>query len=237
MTLDRRGDGHATPAPFRSDPGWRKVMPVILQPHEVRSAVAGRLAQVRFLPVQAETPRLVCRTCGVTEREFKTGLCRSPGEGGLDWTEVGPIPYRVDNRLWVRERLTRVDHHWTYVADDTVVPWPARRFIAGLDRDTLQSLTMPRDASRLTLDVSAVRIVRLRDMTETDAVAEGAYRDSEGQWRMGSGSIWPGTRDGTALQAAREAWAIRHGVGAWDADPWTVVLTVSVVRANVDHLT
>ncbi len=102
--------------------------------------------------------------------------------------------------------------------------------------EKLSALTMPKETSRLVLDVSAVRIERLQDMAEADAVAEGAHHDSEGQWTMGAGTPWPGTRDGTALQAAREAWAIRHGAGAWDLNPWTAVLTVAVLRANIEQL-
>lgn len=64
--------------------------------------------------------------------------------------------------------------------------------------------SMPRWASRLTLAVAAVRVVRLTDLAPDDALRLGA-RPTPG-------------RSGRGVYAAR--WNARHGAGAWDADPW-----------------
>jgi hypothetical protein len=68
---------------------------------------------------------------------------------------------------------------------------------------------MPRWASRLTLDVTAVRVERLQDITEDDARAEGF--DSR--------------------TAIADAWTAMHGAGSWDANPW--VWCIQFKRAEV----
>lgn len=89
------------------------------------------------------------------------------------------------------------------------------------------SLFMPRAASRITLDVTNVRVERLQDITLADELAEGApidhsYRDTS---RDGSGS--PMIRIGPGQWVTPRGWYHRlwdalNGPGAWDANPWVV---------------
>ena len=81
-------------------------------------------------------------------------------------------PYGVPgDRLWVREAWRLPDgapKGWVdYRADDT--------------RDGFKwkpSIHMPRWASRITLEVTDVRVERLQDISEADAMAEGVRRRS-----------------------------------------------------------
>jgi hypothetical protein len=114
--------------------------------------------------------------------------------------------------------------------------------------------TMPRWASRITLEVTDVRVERLQDITEADAVAEGLLaREGDGAG-PGPGYKWRGTgyhgagftKSGeptfhtpgvngrcscavggpTPAQCAyREYWDARHGRGSWAANPWVWALT------------
>jgi len=95
-----------------------------------------------------------------------------------------------------------------------------------------QAMHMPRWASRLTLTVTGVRVQRLQDISEADAVAEGVIHDGFGGWRGHEGTIgYP-----TAIWAYHHLWNSLHGPGAWDANPWVVALTFTVQRGNIDQL-
>ena len=91
---------------------------------------------------------------------------------------------------------------------------------------------MPRWASRLTLEVVSVRVERLQDITEADAVAEGVDPGAPwfppGQWeppdedprQVGYG------RGSFALQNYRNLWDHINGKRSpWASNPWVWVIT------------
>lgn len=72
------------------------------------------------------------------------------------------------------------------------------------------AIFMPRAASRITLEVTGVRVERLQDISEADAAAEG----------------WPGPDADNSIQSAypiawySQLWESINGPGSWDANPW-----------------
>lgn len=72
-------------------------------------------------------------------------------------------PFRKDDVLWVRETFAHpAKHTFWYKADSKVqnILWRP-------------SIHMPREAARIFLRVTGVRVERLKDITEEDAKAEG----------------------------------------------------------------
>lgn len=146
-----------------------------------------------------------------------------------------PAPYRIGDRLWARETWqvpALCDPQ--YRATDTVRvghwnpesgPWRS-------------PIHMPRWASRLTLTVSEVRVQRLQEISEEDAVAEGikvvnpaaGYYVSpahpDGKHRFGDNAYEMFCHLWDSLNASR-------GYG-WDANPWVAALTFTVERRNID---
>jgi hypothetical protein len=81
------------------------------------------------------------------------------------------------------------------------------------------SIHMPRWASRITLEVTGVRIERLHDISEEDAKAEGAaYRISDGGDLAGAFSHVDTTINYRAHFA--DLWRSINGAASWDANPW-----------------
>lgn len=99
---------------------------------------------------------------------------------------------------------------WRYEADGGPGADPHARREAGAAPawHKRNALFMPRAASRIVLQIAAVRIERLQEIRAGDALAEG---------------IVPGTVDDPVL-AYRAVWERINGAGSWEADPlvWVV---------------
>lgn len=85
------------------------------------------------------------------------------------------------------------------------------------------SIHMPKDAARIWLKVTDVRVEHLQDITEDEAKAEGA------NWKNGKNVGWEEKMKRTAVDRFAEIWNStikksdleRYG---WDANPWVWVI-------------
>ena len=166
--------------------------------------------------------------------------------GGAFLTEEHQCPYGDPrDRLWVREAWRVPDSLDGYSGFDIAErcieagyrkPWAPIRFEADGALNSAKdwhefgatpgestpgryrhARFMPRWASRITLEVTGVRVERLRDISEADAVAEGIEQSPRtGGWLPGNCAEpeW----------AFRELWEQINGVGSWDANPWVWVV-------------
>ncbi len=130
---------------------------------------------------------------------------------------------QVGDRLWVRETwqgpLVAEEHFEDYRANADKFQTPefceyaadggARPEFCDLDDNARQgwrpSIHMPRWASRITLEITGVRVERLQDISETDAIAEGGTEHFNIDW---FGPLW----------------ASIYGVDSWNANPWVWVI-------------
>lgn len=158
-------------------------------------------------------------------------------------------PYYAGDRLWVRETTIITPKRWndgtgcTHTdadGDPRIVQYlathPDREAADDYKLKATPSIFMPRWACRLTLDVAAVRVERLQEISEDDAKAEGArFKDfGLGKWKQQRPG-WsmldphPWTSDaclGSARHAFGNFWNKlneKRGFG-WDANPmvWVV---------------
>jgi hypothetical protein len=137
---------------------------------------------------------------------------------GFKWEDdqcmyrVRPI-WEIGDRLWVREAFTD-DLKIYYCASE-----PAN------DRINWRSpLHMPRWASRLTLEVTGVKVELVQEISEEDAEAEGCEETCVGQ-------IIAPARGNFAL-----LWNSIHGPSAWEENKWVYALTFTVHKGNIDAL-
>ena len=160
------------------------------------------------------------------------------------------------DRLWVREEHFRFGHwepvpgvrtkggrqKWKFVADTPEVryndnaPEAFRKGRHHKDPETPAwhkrlARFMPRSASRITLELTAVRVERLQDISEADAVAEGIIPVPKTHaWGH---QFWRDYRlsgDGTfcvdnPIDSYRSLWESLNGPGSWDANPYVWVET------------
>lgn len=83
------------------------------------------------------------------------------------------------------------------------------------------SIHMPRWASRITLEITDVRVQRLQEISEADAMAEGIGRYDNGTFGLNDPGACMGT---TAVVAYMRLWESINGPGSWEASPWVWVL-------------
>lgn len=148
-----------------------------------------------------------------------------------DWSTEIECPYGVSgDRLWVKE--TFAYSVGESVPDGGKVEMRAYRSDFGDDATCpvgkwKPSIFMHRALSRVTLEITDVRVERLQDISEADAFAEGideegeAYSKAE-HFQLGGSNIRGGT---PAVFAYADLWESINGEGSWAANPYVWVLT------------
>jgi len=150
----------------------------------------------------------------------------------------------VGDRLWVREAF-RVHSRATDVA--TLVykaseqqSWtqqthrvPIEKCIkpAVVDKWT-PSIHMPRWASRITLEITGVRVERLQDISEHDSVAEGVPPAGDLLPDYPDTYLTPKGDFATAKVAFQRLWASIYGADSWQANPWVWVIEFKRVEVE-----
>lgn len=169
--------------------------------------------------------------------------------------DIRPNGFARGDRCWVREAHALVPRtaYRGSVGTGTIQQiehptdgYTAAVFREGFDRSGSPpwrpSIHMPRWASRLTLTVTDVRVQRLQEISEADALAEGIERMKSGRGYYDHTVSKAMVRAGIWHRRASEAFAslwdslnASRGFG-WDANPWVVALTFSVEQRNIDKV-
>ncbi len=223
-----------------------KETPILFTGGMVRAILDGRKTQTRRI-VKLPKDR------GTWEQSlFEGSQCvDSKGRPGRDMvcisnTTTGKTiacPYgQPGEYLWVRETWAigfSTDNAW-HATDDRIksIAEPqrySRRYAAdgtkGFWGKWRPSIFMPRWACRLRLELTDVRVERLQEITEADAIAEGVQplkktaphcRQFYKSYRLsGDGTFC----ERTAMDSYRTLWESINGEGSWAANPWVWVLT------------
>ena len=158
--------------------------------------------------------------------------------------QPGPIacPYgRPSDRHWVQEPWRVSSAH----DDLPVCALPrglAIEYLADgpniFDGKTRPSSHMPRWASRITLEVTGVRVQRLRDMNEADALAEGIIQlplqaGQSGAW-WSADPAQPALHGRTPIDAFRLLWESIYGQGSWSDNPRVWAIS-SLIHSQSQH--
>ena len=79
------------------------------------------------------------------------------------------------------------------------------------------SIHMPRWASRITLEVTAIRIERLQDISDQDCWAEGIEPMPDTHGWLARAAEYP-------REAFADLWVETSGDGSWEVNPWVWVI-------------
>ena len=136
------------------------------------------------------------------------------------------VPFnRPADRLWVRETWSVSSAHDYLSPKD--IPSSARVDYAAdgssgyIFSKKRPSIFMPRWASRITLEITAIRAERLQDISGPDCWAEGIAHAG-----------WDPERYGSVVECYRDLWQSIHGPGSWDANPWLWVIQFQRIQQS-----
>ncbi|MES2814496.1 MAG: hypothetical protein V4720_06340 [Pseudomonadota bacterium] len=210
--------------------------PIIFSAPMVRALLEGRKSQTRRVlnpqPDLTDADRVRCV-------EWK----------GAIYSGNTRILYAPGDRLYVREAWRTARAYDDLVPSEMAGEEPVKYEADGAEQmwgwpDLFQpgryrhARFMPRWASRITLGVTEVRVQRLQEISEADAVAEGIERARSGRFYDPTVSRGTAAHLGGMHLSARSAyevlWNSLHGPDAWDANPWVVAVSFTVERRNID---
>ena len=218
--------------------------PILFSAPMVRALLAGKKTQTRRVVKSVELARGGARGVRVAPSTF----CYLDFDGvpGLSWRPFGgcpTVPYPPEkvaaaspygapgDRLWVRETWALVDDRSKPATTRSGVLYRAtdrrERSFSGSEK-WRPSIHMPRWASRITLEVTGVRVERLQDISEEDAKAEGAaHRIAPGGDLSAVFDALPGEKAVPIGYRAhfRDLWESINGADSWASNPWVWVVS------------
>lgn len=212
--------------------------PILFNSEMVRAILEGRKTQTRRVVKKAE----------LDSRIYYNPVIVS-GYGG--WVnEHGrprPCPYGAPgDRLYIKEKWATspcldksnaadierraLDANYSkpwaplyYFADDTFDNWDKTTWGDYIGR-LRHARFMPRWASRITLEITGVRVERVQDISEEDAKAEGATPD---HFENASFQTGPSGKNNPFIRGFWQLWDSINGkdeTKSWDANPWVWVV-------------
>lgn len=215
-----------------------KERPILFSGPMVRAILDGRKTQTRRMLTYKHAKRLGLETCGEE-------LVTSDGpywDGSFEGGKVPWCPYgQPGEQLWVREtyaleqdadgcKPSDVSSCTWYSADgEDGVAHATGAYPVGRPRGKWRpSIHMPRWASRITLEITGVRVERLNEISEVDAQAEGVepdMLDSGGVTPWGVGIDVPCYSEGFV-----DLWQSINGPDSWSLNPWVWVIEFEKVK-------
>ena len=168
-----------------------KERPILFSEPMVRAILAGTKTQTR----RVVKPR----------RDLDIGCELAPCElaGEVNAGDYFNAAFQPGDHLWVRETHTFCPRSsrlktWSHTPEDARV---------------IEVGGQQRDQGRITLEVTGVRVERLKNISETDAIAEGAPWAACGAPQEGSHQV-----------GFAHLWESINGPGSWDTNPWVWVI-------------
>ena len=220
-----------------------KERPILFSALMVRAILDVRKTQTRrvmkFQPPSSDYQ--LSRLMDTTDRTLRKHI------GKLHWVKMDGLnivdetpdyflcPYgEIGDRLWIKETYCKHGALISYKADDDwIAEYRKSSDFNVIDNPKWEpSIYMPRIASRITLEITDIRVERLQDISEDDAIKEGIskvpFRPDDG-FPLCDGFM-VGKDDGVSgllaspITAYKKLWESINGKGSWDLNPWVWVI-------------
>ena len=221
-----------------------KYIPILYSTLMVQALLAGRKTMTRrvikpqptpeYFKIGGEWPQhqVVC-----SFEDAQMTILRHPKtERAVDINDAKSIyggkgcPYgKVGDVLWVRERfipnadfMSRKEHPFLFYTD--VKP----EYVKAKLWKWKPSIFMPKEACRIFLKITDIRVERLQDISEEDAIAEGVEKLYKDTSASGLPYYKEYAKDGGAFTSAYRSfcslWESINGKDSWHANPWIWVI-------------
>lgn len=217
--------------------------PILFKDDMIRAILEGRKCQTRRL-LKPQPPEKFCTgdVAAITNgSEWAIGISRIDPRGGQAWP-ADPKPGftcrygKPGDHLWVQEdygykirNVGGTPHEqaaYRATDPDAVSCYDCN----GKEQPLLwqPAETMPREASRITLEITDVRVERLQDISQEDAQAEGMELTG---WRPTYNDPDSGGDCMTPVDNFAELWESIYGPNSWDANPWVWCISFKRIDA------
>ncbi len=205
-----------------------KERPILFSAPMIRALLAGTKTQTRrIIKDQSIGERFSHMTDdGLAHLEWLGDPCCGSGVWDVpEYSANVAAPYgQPGDRLWVRECYS--GPHWMtgvppreWISGTPLWFWADGRIPTHGDwTKPKPGMHMPRWASRILLEITGVRVERLQDISEADALAEGVPHSLN----------LPGGR--FARENFEHLWWTINGDGSWESNPWVWVVEFKRVQ-------
>ncbi|BFI46017.1 phage-like protein [Yersinia pseudotuberculosis] len=196
-----------------------KERPILFNAEMVNAIFSGRKAQTRR--IMGNQP---------AGQDLETVHVRHNDDFNFQWygnlgeSSYFPCPLgKPGDQLWVREAFA------TGLCTKSTLAYRATHRPEDLEEGWFEkikwtpSIHMPRWASRINLLITGVRVERLQDISEQDAMAEGCA------YGKGNGEIDLAVRPENHFPTL---WASIYGAESWQANPWVWVIDFERMEAK-----
>lgn len=207
--------------------------PILFSTDMVQALLAGRKTMTRrIVDPQPENTNAKGKKV-IKVADWFTGLPdRGPAYYWKDngcWNSSKPFKYKYGKDgdiLWVREKFAKrctPNGDWS----------PKLGYCYCADNDPLNqhkkwkpSIHMPKDACRIFLQITNVRVERLKDITEEDAIAEGVEKQFSHLFQEWRYKDYAKVKDDwrSPISSFQSLWASLNGFDSWDENPWVWVI-------------
>ncbi|HIC8803536.1 TPA: hypothetical protein ACW720_003501 [Enterobacter asburiae] len=220
----------------------------------VRAILGGQKTQTRrIVNWRGLSEGLNLNFSGLRVCEYPKGwVIESESRSSTEWRcQPTPFPFgAVGDRIWVRETfqgpLFDLEQMEAYQEDSSKFHKPefcvykadgkpAPEYFDADDNlhcGWRPSIHMPRWASRITLEITGVRVERLNTISQEDAQAEGMELTGWRQHtltRIAEGEVL------TPYDNFAQLWESIYGEGSWHTNPWVWVIEFKVVPNVQDN--
>ena len=201
-----------------------QMKPIIMSTEDVLALLDGRKTMARRV---------------IKPQPVRNGALWELGGAGWSNNSVIPVygrslydrmPYKPGDVLYVRETWAGLnENEYLYQADDPDVNvwkiWRDKGVGAKYER-WMSPVTMPREASRLFLRVTDVRVERVQDIAEKDAESEGFRTE------CGPLSSCP-TCNVSEFHKEWDSRNAKRGYG-WDSNPWVWIIEFERIEKGAE---
>lgn len=218
-----------------------KERPIALTAQEVNAVLAGDKTQHRVSVLTAKE---------IDEgfewdfsAEGDSAVCIKEIDDERQEVLLKPCPFgAIGDRLWVQEFHARREFNDPLIRNHYYADGPLTldlRHDAGL-LIKYAAENMPRWASRLLLEITDIRIERLNDISEQDAIAQGIKhihadpKDRVGPNHFTKSNGWYHCSRPTAAEVFKEMHTVSDDYDKYGENPWVWVIEFKVIKENDD---